>query len=737
MFKKEYKILNLIDRMNEYKVNNQYVFILFILKYKIIREYIEYFIKCDKPNETELDVARDIIVHAKNLYEMEEYSEPFDDKLYDMLLSKYNEYRDEPYSDNVSNGLIETPYKYDKLAGTLDKVHFVYNNERDKYETRESLEDYLRNLPTTKDGELKVLVNQKKDGTSVTIDYKLIENGDEPYYITNLATTRGNRSSDLGADVTRVFEYLKCFAVELNGEKLILDAFGYYPKYIGVQYEFIITNANKKKFEKYIGKTFANNRSAASGLLRRMIFASNKELKILREFISLVPVGYDILDEYNEWKDDKYSEYMQKFYAVFYTFYHGVISMGSYYIHGNVDEILESFKDKASKEYNKRNMLDHAIDGLVLTILNEDLIKKLGRKNSKNKYQIAYKFKEEEYKTKVRDLIVTVGNFGYIGLLLKVDPVKLNGTIQEKAQIHSLDKFNNMDIRIGDEIILKLSGDVIPFGYKTDDCIKGDGDRIELPEYCECGSKLIEENNMLRCINPKCKYRIVGYLNTFLIEMGAKGIGDKLCEKIYEKFGIDNPLDLLTLKYEDFLQLDGFKHKSALKCEEILSKIVSEPKKPEVILSSLCIDSFRKSTAKKLLDVISIEELVDIVMNDNITKLVNILKSADGIDMNAMKIAQGLIENKNILKKLVSLIPIKIKNIYNNIDKILVISGFRDDDEFIELANIAGYDVKNSSKKMDLLVIANDSFMDKSKAKFALANNIPIMTKSQFIEKYK
>lgn len=720
---KKLLIDDLVERMSEYRNNKQYIFIHTILRYKVINDFLEEFIGCDEPSEYKLDQIKEIIICAKDIYELDYYALPLSDVIYDKVISKYLRYRDEPYSDNVSSGLTETPYKYDNLAGTLDKVHFVYNNERDKYETRESLEDFLSDLPIGKNDKLSVLINEKKDGTSVTIDFKLSNNK----YKVNLATTRGNRSNDLGADVTKVFKYL-----EYDNIDEIYKAFGYLPEYIGVQFEFLVSNNQKCDFEKYIKRTFANNRSAASGLLRRLIFSKNKELKDLQKFISLVPVGYDILEKYKL----KNNDYLTEYNAVLTTFLHGEIEMNQTFATGTIDNILKEFNRISNETESKRNKLNHAIDGLVLTILNDDLRNELGRKNSKNKFQIAYKFKEEGYKTKVKDLIVTYGNFGYVGLLLKVEPVILNGTVQEKAQIHSLDKFNKMNIRIGDEIVLKLSNDVIPFGYITDDCKRGNGNKLELPSHCDCGSELIEENNMLRCINPRCKHRIVGFLNTFLIEMGAKGIGDKLCEKLYEKLDVDDPIKLISLTYDDFIALDGVKNKSAANYEEIINKIVTEPKSPETILSSLCIDSFRKSTAKKVMDVISIEELLDKVMNGDVYEIASILSKSDGIADNAYKIAKGLIEKKDLLYRLLKLIPIKNKNIYYNTDKVLVVSGFRDDDEFIEVANKNGYEVKNSGKKFDLLVIANDSLLGKTKARTAIMNNIPIMTKKEFMDKY-
>ena len=207
-----------------------------------------------------------------------------------------------------------------------------------------------------------------------------------------------------------------------------------------------------------------------------------------------------------------------------------------------------------------------------------------------------------------------------------------------------------MNPHIGDEIILKLSGDVIPYGYKDASCREGNGKKIKLPKYCECGAELKEENNKLRCVNSLCPHRISGALTTFFTELNAKGIGESICRQLYDELNITTPVELLKLTKEDFKSLTGFKDAAAKAAMNTIQDILTKPRTVPSILSALGIDCLRSSTATKILDVISIDELITLIDSGNKEKLIKIIRTAEGIDKNADKIVNGLFEKANILK---------------------------------------------------------------------------------------
>lgn len=725
MMKDADKVLDLIKRMDIDEAEGHYLYILILLRDDVIIKYIKKFVKMDKKEikDDMLDNISKIIMHAKTVYESK-YCDAYDDDFYDNMLSKFKKFRPEPFGSNaLGAGLANAKYKYDVLSGTLDKTHYIHISQ--KTDDRDALEDYINSLPVDKHDEISLFINHKEDGTSVTIDYKY----DNGYYIGESAISRGKKDYGEGTDVSQVIPQCKFTSTHIK------NLLGYCPEYIGVQYEFLISNENKIILEDYLKQKFSNCRSAAAGLLRRIIFADKKERNILKKFMSLVPVGFDVLDQYKE-KSYKKCQWNELYVTICKTFIYGDIEMEYDIIHGTKKELLSQFEELAEKTLKKRKKLNHAIDGLVCTILDKDLQKKLGRKNNINKWQVAYKFPEEGKKTTVRGIEITTGNFGYKEMLLLVDPVILNGTKQFKAQVHSLNKFKKMDLRIGDEIILKLSGDVIPYGYKDSSCRKGDGKKIKFPKYCDCGAPLEEEKNKLRCTNKRCPYRIIGSLNTFFTELNAKGIGEKTCKQLYNELNITKPSEILSLTKKDFESLKGFKEQSAQLCMNTIHDIVNKPRTIPAILSALGIDSFRSSTANKLLESVSINDIIKTVESGDKESLITMIQKSEGIDTNAKIIAEGLIDKIDELKALLNIMTIKESD-NRKYAKTIVVSGLRNDDQLTELANKNGFAVKDSGKKFDLLIIKDSSMMDKSKARYALSKDIPIMTRNEFMSKYK
>ena len=219
-------------------------------------------------------------------------------------------------------------------------------------------------------------------------------------------------------------------------------------------------------------------------------------------------------------------------------------------------------------------------------------------------------------------------------------------------------------------------------------------------------------------------------------ELNAKGIGPKICEQLRDELGLTKPSQILKLTFNDFRKLNGFKDASAQQCMNTINSIKTKPQTAAAIISSLGLDCLRASTAQKILDVITIDDLVKIIRFGPTTLLRGIIHSADGIDKNASLIAASLVENIDELEELLNLIPIKDSIDKSTLSKVVLISGFRHDEDFIKVANAAGFDVKESGSKYDLLVIKDDTMMTASKAQYAIAHNYPIMTKREFMSKY-
>lgn len=137
-----------------------------------------------------------------------------------------------------------------------------------------------------------------------------------------------------------------------------------------------------------------------------------------------------------------------------------------------------------------------------------------------------------------------------------------------------------------------------------------------------------------------------------------------------------------------------------------------------------------------MLNVVSINDIINVIDSGDKDALIDMIRKSEGIDTNATVIAEGLIDKIDELKTLLGIMTIKETD-NTQYDKTIVVSGLRNDEQLTELANKNGFAVKDSGKKFDLLVIKDSSMMNKSKAKYALSKNIPIMTRNEFMNKYK
>lgn len=681
-----------------------------MMKSSKVTDFINDFISDPSPLSVDLDRVKLLIELAKSSYDLDEHVLAIDDTVYDVLLSKYKKFRNEPFASSTMNGLSTNEYKYPSLAGTLDKAHYIYESE--VTDDRLSVEEWISKHSRYFKNGLTIMISYKIDGTSIASD--IVSDGERPYILSSLS--RGKLDYGEGGDVSQITNGLTFIDVEDSRFHEL-----------GIQYEFAMSTSSKEKFEKLMNRTFANHRSATTALMRRMLFADKDQLKKYRKLFSLVPVGFELPNS-EHWLTD----FM---YIIEHMGYGDVDLEYRYDIFYTMHDFMLFFEDYSNFVSNLRDELDYAIDGLVITICDKEIQEEIGRSGNINKYQLAYKFPEKRKKTKVMGLQVTTGNFGYKELMVDVIPVTLNGTKQGKGQVHSLNKFSNFDLSIGDECYLKLSGDVIPYLEIDDTCKKGNGYKLELPTTCDCcEEKLVIQKDKLRCVNQACDYNQIGKLVTFVKEMNSKGIGPETIKQAYYTLGIRTIPELLDLTYSDFMLLDGFQDESSANAAKTLEDLKNKPRKLAVVISGLGIDDLRTSTAEKILDVISYSELLYLIDNGDVFELEQRLRTCKGVDKKAEGYARELISiGSKYIEKVVSYMNIKTEKTVDY-DKAVLISGFRGDDFFEMVANSAGYNVRTSGTKYDILVIADNSGRSSSKAKLAEQLGRPILTKDEFFK---
>lgn len=270
-------------------------------------------------------------------------------------------------------------------------------------------------------------------------------------------------------------------------------------------------------------------------------------------------------------------------------------------------KVLSNFEEinKYVEEYSKkRNSLSYDIDGIVLKVNDFSLYEEIGYTAKTPKWAIAYKFPPEEVITKLKDIIYTVGRTGKITPNAVLEPVKVAGSTVQRATLHNEDFIKDKDLMVGDYVILRKAGDIIP-EVVTPVYARRDGTQVpfKMITNCpDCGSELVKIEAMHFCLNKNCPSRKIESLIHFASKdaMDIEGMGDKVCEQFFAEKFIQSIPDIYRLANfkENIIQIEGWSYKST---ESLLDAIENSKKKSlERLLFGLGIKEVGEKMAKVL-----------------------------------------------------------------------------------------------------------------------------------------
>ena len=257
------------------------------------------------------------------------------------------------------------------------------------------------------------------------------------------------------------------------------------------------------------------------------------------------------------------------------------------------------------KEYTlKRKDLPYDIDGIVIKVNDMDLYDKIGYTAKTPKWAIAYKFPPEVVTTKLEDIIFTVGRTGKITPNAVLSPVRVQGSMIQRATLHNEDFIREKDLRIGDTVALRKAGDVIPeVVYALKDKRNGSEKLFEMCDTCPvCGSKLVKKDAMHFCMNKNCDARNIEGLIHFSSKdaMDIEGLGEKVCEQFFNQKFIHSISDIYKLYNlrNELINIDGFSNVSVDKLFDAIEK--SKSNSLERLIFGLGIKEVGVKTAKVL-----------------------------------------------------------------------------------------------------------------------------------------
>ena len=391
-------------------------------------------------------------------------------------------------------------------------------------------------------GETEVLfsVEPKIDGLSVELTY---ENGS---FV--LGATRGD--GVVGEDVTANLYEIKSIPHKLP-EPLSLTVRGevYMPRDM-----FEKLNAAKEEAGE---KLWANPRNAAAGSLRRLDPSETGE-----RGLSIFVFNFQTGELYADGRaPETHSETVDRLKELGFT----VIDMLR--VTGDTDEIIKAIKELGER----RDSLPNDIDGVVIKANSLRQRGLLGENTSTPKWAVAYKFPPEEKRTKLLDIALQVGRTGVVTPNAVLEPIRLAGTSVSRATLHNIDIIREKDIRIGDTVIVRKAGDIIPeIVGSVPECRTGEEKPFRFPECCpSCGEKLVFDSDdgedgaetdgegAVRCINPSCPAQLERRLIHFASKgaMGIDGMGPAVVKLLKDAGLVASPADIYRLRVEDIEKL--------------------------------------------------------------------------------------------------------------------------------------------------------------------------------------
>lgn len=438
------------------------------------------------------------------------------------------------------------------------------------------------------DHSVEYICELKIDGLAISIKY---ENGRLVS-----AATRGDGS--VGEDVTEniktIFSIPKVLkdnrTFEVRGEV-------YLPRK-----SFELLNSERESNNEVL---FANPRNAAAGSLRQLDSKITAKRR-LSAFIYSIVGDDSIVSQENALNTAK--EY-------------NLPVNPNFKLCKSIDEVIDYINYWTEHKKN----LPYDIDGIVIKVNSYSTQEEVGYTQKSPRWATAYKFPEEELATKLLDVELSVGRTGIITPVAILDPIVISGSTVSKASLHNKDIIEELDIHIGDIVVVKKAGEIIPKVVRVVRELRTEGStKYTMPNTCpSCGQQTYTKENdpFTRCKNPDCPDQNIRRIIHFASRdaLNIEGLGDKVVTTLYEKGIIAHTIDLFSLEREKLISLDRMGEKSV---DNLLSAIEnSKQSSLDKVIFALGILNVGKKAGKILAEkYLNLSNL----MNATLDELVNL-----------------------------------------------------------------------------------------------------------------
>ena len=420
------------------------------------------------------------------------------------------------------------------------------------------------------------LLEPKLDGLTVVLHY---DNG-----IFSLGATRGDGS--VGEDITANLRTIPSLPLRIP----VLQTSNPVPEHIVFRGEVFITKTDflalNAELEKNGEKTYLNPRNTAAGSLRQLDPAITAT-RPLRFYLYQVLESSDSLPQTQSGILDYIASY-------------GLPVNPLRWHAKNINEVIQTCENEGLN----RHKWAYDADGIVIKINDLQLLNALGYVGKDPRGSLAYKYPGEEVETTLLDIQVNVGRTGVLTPLALLEPVSIGGVVVKQATLHNFDFIAEKDLRVGDRVLLKRAGEVIPYivaALKE----KRDGSQkvYQPPTQCpSCGSKVEQTPGEVAwyCVNAACPAQLTRHIENFASRgaMDITGLGEQIVAQLVESGLVKNLPDLYRLTKDQLLTLDKFADKKA---ENLLAAIqASKSQSLQRLIIGLGIKGIGEVAARKL-----------------------------------------------------------------------------------------------------------------------------------------
>ena len=554
-----------------------------------------------------LDELKKIIAYHSRLYYEKDITE-ISDYEYDMLVNQVKEIeRDFPQLttedsptqkvQGTANSTFEKVAHAVKMESLLDA--FSYGELRD-----------FDNRVKQSEPNAKYVVEAKIDGLSMSLEY---ENG-----VFKRGSTRGDGL--VGEDVTQNLATIKSIPKTIKNAPQFLEVRGevYMPK------EVFLSLVQKQLEEEK--QPFKNPRNAAAGSVRQKDWKITKERSLDIFVFNIQQISGEVSVTSHKQSLDLLKEY-------------GFNVSPRYTLFDNMEEAIKEVEAIGEMRSN----FSFEIDGAVIKVDDFAQREELGSTNKYPRWAIAYKYPPEEKQTVLQSIEISVGRTGVLTPTAVFDTVQLAGTSVSRAVLHNQDYINEKNVNVGDVILVRKAGDIIPEVVSV--VAKNTDGAFKIPLICpSCGQEVEKtEESALRCNNPDCPEQLTRNIIHFASRnaMNIDGLGEAIVGQLAQKGLIEDVGDIYFITKEAALTLEGFKEKSA---GNLLAAIENSKKSNlDKLIFAFGIRNIGEKAAKLLAEEFkSLENLI----NADINSIINI----DGFGEIGAKSVMEYFQNENVKK---------------------------------------------------------------------------------------